>query len=176
MLAFQPRKNVNPLSPNILPPGRGRVALNIAFNNWHLLPTGIRASQTQTSAGQGENSSKTTSRNGTKSSYFQQCQSASVTRPDNFEQTFGVCTSSRIRVFQSASAVPTKQLSERTIYGVGTGHVTLEGGGAQVPMPDCLCNFGGIEADVEYSDPRPRSRENFCNHPAYPAASARNRN
>ncbi len=114
----------------------------------------------------GENSSKTTSSNGTKSSYFQQCQSTSVTRPDNFEQTFGDCASSRIRVFPSASTVLTKRLSERTIYGVGTCHVTLGGIGVQVAMADCLQDlFGGIEVDIECSDPRPGSRENFGNHP-----------
>jgi hypothetical protein len=44
-------------------------------------------------------------------------------------------------------------------------------------MADCLQDlFGGIEVDIECSDPRPGSRENFGNHPAYPAASARNHN
>jgi hypothetical protein len=80
-------------------------------------------------------------------------------------------------VDQNVDPVLTKQLCERTIYGVNTSHVTLEGCGIQVPMPDCLCNLlGGAQVDIECSHSRACSREHFCNLSAYPAAGARNRN
>jgi hypothetical protein len=80
-------------------------------------------------------------------------------------------------VDQNVYAVLAKQTRERAIDGVATANITLEGGGLQVPIPDDLCNLlGGAQVDVKCSHPRPRSREHFCNLPAYSAASAGNRN